>query len=81
MTKLTKTEQLVVSILDTSPLKTASSITLREGGIYSVSQTVGRLRDKGAIISVVRKATYDNKTGELHNNIAHYCLEGWCNHE
>jgi len=77
LTNLTKKEQLAVSTFDTSPLKTASSMKLREGGVYSVSQTIGRLRSKGAIISVVKKATYDNKTGELHNNIAHYCLEGW----
>lgn len=76
MTKLSKKEKLAVSILNAAPFNIATSIKLRNKGVYSVSQTISRLIAKGAIIAVVKKPAYDN-VGELHNNIAHYRFEGW----
>ncbi len=68
--------KLAVSIFDNAPLNTVSTIDFRRGGIYYAPQVIRGLRAAGAIISVVRQATY-NEEGELRPNIAHYRFEGW----
>lgn len=76
MNNLTKNLELAVSIFDNAPFNTVSTIDFRRGEIYYPAQVISRLRDAGAIISVVKKAAY-NEAGELRQNIAHYRLEGW----
>lgn len=73
---LPKDLKLAVSIFNDAPFNVVSTIDFRRGGIYYPAQVISRLRDAGAIISVVKNPTY-NEVGELRPNIAHYCLEGW----
>lgn len=73
---LSKTLKLAVSIFNDAPFNVVSTIDFRRGGIYYPAQVISQLRTAGAIISVVKKAAY-NEAGELCQNIAHYCLVGW----
>ncbi len=73
---MSRLKKLALSIFDNAPFNTVSTVDFRRGGIYYAPQVISSLRDAGAIISVVRQATY-NEAGELRENIAHYCLEGW----
>ncbi len=76
MNNLSKNLKLAVSIFDSAPSNTVSTIDLRIGGIYYPPQTIRGLRDAGAIITVVKKPAF-NEAGELRPNIAHYHFEGW----
>jgi hypothetical protein len=76
MNQLSKNLKLASSIFDNAPFNTVSTIDFRKGGIFYPAQVISRLRDAGAIISVVKKEAY-NEAGELCQNIAHYCIEGW----
>jgi hypothetical protein len=73
---LSKTLKLAVSIFDAAPFNTVSTVDFRKAEIYYPAQVISRLRAAGAIISVVKKAAY-NEVGDLCENIAHYRLEGW----
>jgi len=74
--KFSKNLKLALSIFDNAPFNVVSTIDFRRGKIYYPAQVISSLRDAGAIISVVKKPTY-NEVGELCSKIAHYRLEGW----
>ena len=75
MINLSHDLKLALLIFENAPFHTVSSVDFRIGGIFYPAQVISRLRAAGAIISVVKKAAY-NELGELRSNIAHYRLEG-----
>ena len=74
--RLQNNEVITVSLLSGNPAREITSLDLRAKGVRSPNQSIGRIKQKGAIIKSTRR-TIKDKFGNIHKGIACYTLVGW----
>jgi hypothetical protein len=74
--QLQSNEAITVSLLSSNPTREITSLDLRAKGVRSPNQSIGRIKQKGAIIKSTRR-TIKDKFGKVHKGIACYTLQGW----
>ncbi|MDX2367522.1 MAG: helix-turn-helix domain-containing protein [Colwellia sp.] len=74
--QLQSNEAITVSLLASNPTREITSLDLRAEGVRSPNQSIGRIKQKGAIIKSTRRNITD-EFGKVHKGIACYALQGW----
>jgi hypothetical protein len=74
--QLQSNEAITVSLLSSNPTREITSLDLRAKGVRSPNQSIGRIKQKGAIIKSTRR-TITDENGKVHKGIACYKLQGW----